>query len=197
LVDNRTDSDLLELWSNGNEQAFEAIYHRYALKLLGIAIDKTRDRDAAEELVQDTFVTLHKSKASVKRLNNIMAFLYVVLKNKILDHHRRNLSRKKFADYFSQFFTEAVDTTNAIVETKELERLLEKEIANLPAQCRAVFTMRRMEFLSNKEIASKLNISENTVEQHMRKALKQLRLSLINHDLLLLGLALEWFSKNR
>jgi DNA-binding CsgD family transcriptional regulator len=48
--------------------------------------------------------------------------------------------------------------------------------------------MRRKDFMSNKDIAYTLQISENTVEQHMRKALRILKISFINHDVLLICL---------
>ena len=65
----------------------------------------------------------------------------------------------------------------AYMQTKELESLLTKEISKLPPQCQIVFRMRRDHDLSNKEIAGLLNISVNTVEQHMRKAIRILRIA--------------------
>jgi RNA polymerase sigma-70 factor (ECF subfamily) len=61
------------------------------------------------------------------------------------------------------------------IDTKELELLLQQEIQKLPPQCQHVFRLRREDELSNKEIALELNISENTVEQHMRKAMRLLK----------------------
>lgn len=118
-----------------------------------------------------------------------MAFLYVILKNKILDWHRKNAQQRKFSDYLSTHFNDIDNTTEAIIETKELEELLKEEIEKLPEQCRKVFTLRRKDNLSNKEIALQLRISENTVEQHMRKALRLLRVSFINHDVLFIIIA--------
>jgi len=154
------------------------------LQLLAIAMDKTRDRQVAEELVQDTFLSFYKSSISLEKLSTVMAFLYVILKNKILDWHRKNSQQRKFADYFMKYFADADDSTRALIETRELEQLLQTEIEKLPEQCRKVFTLRRKDFLSNKEIALRMDISENTVEQHMRKALRLLRISFINHDVL-------------
>lgn len=147
-------------------------------------MDKTRDRAVAQELVQDTFVAFYKSSVTLDKLSSVMAFLYVILKNKIMDWHRKNTQQRKFSDYFSARFADFDDSTRALIETKELERLLQEEIEKLPEQCRKVFTLRRKESLSNKEIALQLEISENTVEQHMRKALRRLRISFINHDIL-------------
>lgn len=147
-------------------------------------MDKTRDRQVAEELVQDTFLSFYKSSISLDKLSTVMAFLYVILKNKILDWHRKNIQQRKFADYAIMHIADTDDSTRALIETRELEHLLQEEIEKLPEQCRKVFTLRRKEFLSNKEIALQMDISENTVEQHMRKALRLLRISFINHDVL-------------
>ena len=186
-----TDAELLLEWRGGNEMAFEAIYHRYVLKLLAIAIDKTRDPDLAEELVQDTFLALYNSKIDSEKLNTLMAFLYVILKNKIMDRYRRLSADQKFKQYYSRQYSEADYSTQALIETRELERLLAEEIEKLPPQCRKVFILKRHEMMSNKDVARELQISENTVEQHMRKALKTLRGSFLKHDLLLLGIMLS------
>lgn len=186
LFKDHTDAELILLWRQGDNTAFAALYEKYVLQLLAIAMDKTRDRQVAEELVQDTFLSFYKSSISLDKLSTVMAFLYVILKNKILDWHRKNTLQRKFADYATTHFADADDSTRALIETRELEQLLQAEIEKLPEQCRKVFTLRRKNFLSNKEIALQMDISENTVEQHMRRALRLLRISFINHDVLLI-----------
>lgn len=156
-------------------------------------MDKTRDRNIAEELVQETFIAFYNSKVSLDKLNNIMAFLYVILKNKIMDTYRRNFVQRKYREYFEKSFNDVCDNTRALIETRELEQLLSEEIEKLPEQCRKVFNMRRKDFMSNKDIASSLQISENTVEQHMRKALRILRISFVNHDALILISLIGYF----
>ena len=160
------------------------------MKLLAIAMDKTRDRVLAEELVQDTFIAFYNSKVSLLKLNTAMAFLYVILKNKILDLHRRNISSQKYQNLMKHSFSEADDSTSAMIETRELEKLLQSEIEKLPEQCRRVFRLRREDSMSNKEVATSLSISENTVEQHMRKALRLLRVAFVKHDLLMISFIL-------
>jgi RNA polymerase sigma-70 factor (family 1) len=159
--------------------------------LLAIALDKTRDRELAEELVQDTFISFYNSKVSVGKMTTPMAFLYIILKNKILSLHRRNLVQQRYQNLLKHSYSEADEHTQSLIETRELERLLNTEIEKLPDQCRKVFQLRRQESLSNKQVAEQLLISENTVEQHMRKALRLLRIAFVKHDVLVLLFVLE------
>jgi len=182
-----TDVQLIQLWQDGSADAFESLYRRYSLKLLAIALDKTRDRELAEELVQDTFISFYNSKVSVAKMTTPMAFLYIILKNKILNLHRRNLVHQRYQNLLKHSFNEAEEHTQSLIETRELEKLLRTEIEKLPEQCRRVFQLRRAQLLSNKEVAEQLSISENTVEQHMRKALRLLRIAFVKHDVLIIG----------
>ncbi|WP_442588390.1 RNA polymerase sigma-70 factor [Pedobacter sp. AW31-3R] len=177
----RSDSELLLLWQQGDESAFEALYKKYAVKLLAVAMQKTGDRITAEEIVQDSFLSFYKNKQSLTALSSVLAFLYVILKNKIMDKYRHDFVRRKYEDHLFAYYNEADHSTTAFIETRELEKLLNEEIEKLPQQCRTVFNLSRKQYFSNKEIANSLQISENTVEQHMRKALRILRGSILNH----------------
>ncbi|PTQ95532.1 RNA polymerase sigma-70 factor (ECF subfamily) [Mucilaginibacter yixingensis] len=174
---------MLLRWSEGDDGAFNAIYHKYALKLLAIALDKTRDRVMAEEIVQDAFIAFHKLQTQATSINSVFAFLYIVVKNKILDTHRQSSTYKRYQEDFGHYFNDVDNSTQALIETRDLERLLSDEIAKLPPQCRRVLEMKQQGAM-NKEIAQGLNISENTVEQHVRKALRLLRVAFVNHDVL-------------
>jgi len=174
-----SDKELQELFRDGQEWAFEMLYKRHVIKLVGIAMQKTNDRALSEELVQDTFVVYYKLANEKKELASVFAFLYVILKNKIMDHFRHSLVRKKYESHLERTFDELDHSTVSLIETRELEKLIDHEISLLPPQCQSVFTLSRKKMLSNKEIANTLKISENTVEQHMRKALRILRLSIL------------------
>lgn len=148
------------------------------MPLMRLAISKTNDRVIAEELVQNSFVKLYEHKLSLQTNTSIRAYLYVILKNQILNHYRSQLVRNKYETFISKQPQMADSSIIDQMESRELEEHINKEIDKLPLKCREVFILSRKEFLSNKEIAARLNISENTVEQHMRKALGRLRSSL-------------------
>ncbi|WP_317195732.1 RNA polymerase sigma factor [Pinibacter aurantiacus] len=171
----------MNLWQQGDEAAFESIYRRYLMPMLSIAYNKTGDREIAKELVQESFIDLYTHKTSISSDTSIKSYLYVILKNKILGIYRKEKVRQKyFANIAGKEITH-VDTTAQHIETRELEQLLKNEIENLPEKCRMVFKLSREEFLSDKEIAERMDISLNTVEQHKRKALRMLRTSLGNY----------------
>jgi RNA polymerase sigma-70 factor (family 1) len=175
---NYSDQELISLWQEGDDSAFEILYKKYNIQLITIALQKTNDRETAKELVQNTFITLFKNKDSAHRIGSLMAYLYTILKNRILDQHRHDLIHKKYEDYATYYNAEKYQAdAHTYIETKELERLLKDEIKKLPPQCENVFRLRREHDLSNREIALQLNISVKTVEQHMSKALRLLKVA--------------------
>lgn len=186
MQQNYSDQELQTLWHQGQEWAFGLLYKRYVIKLVSIAMQKTNDRALSEELVQDAFLVYYKMGMQKKEHFSAFAFLYVILKNKIMDHFRHDVVRRKYEDHLAYTFTEVDDSTTDLIETRELEKLIAGEIEKLPPQCQTVFTLSRKQLLSNKEIANTLQISENTVEQHMRKALRILRGTLLKSVRLLL-----------
>ncbi len=167
------------LWKGDNETAFSELYKRHVLKLMAVALQKTPSRDDAEELVQNSFLKFYQHKEEIKAETAVFPYLYVVLKNQILNYHRKQLIHQKYETYI--LAKEALNNNNSLVtdiETKELERQIELAIDLLPDKCKNVFLLSRKKNLTNKQIANTLNISENTVEQHIRKALGRLRISL-------------------
>ncbi|HEY9000108.1 MAG TPA: RNA polymerase sigma-70 factor [Mucilaginibacter sp.] len=176
-----TDSELVELWQEGNEYAFETLYKRYVVKLLSIASKKVDDYETAREFVQDVFISLFKLRDSLNPEISVLAYLHVALKNRVLNHYRHQNVHKRYEQYIAQQEMQLSDNTAAHLHSKELETHLKEEIRKLPQQCRTVFLLSREEGLPHKEIANHLNISVNTVEQHMRKALRILRTSMGNY----------------
>ncbi len=129
----------------------------------------------AQDLVQGVFVAFFHYRSAAHTIGSLRAYLYTMLKNRILDHYRHIKVQEQYKVYVAgQYADNQVNSVEDYVNTRELENQLREEILKLPQQCRQVFKLRREEELSNKEIARQMNISENTVEQHMRKALRLL-----------------------
>ena len=166
------ENDLLSALRAGDEQAFAVIYKRYWYHLYSAAYSKLQSHEAAEEIVQDLLVTLWE-KRSVLLITNLGHYLNVSLKNRCIDHIRRNTTKEKYWQYIQSYFP--VMNVEEEVIANELEDALEKGIEELPEKSRVIFKLNRFEGLSNSEIASKVKLSEKSVEYHITKSLKQLR----------------------
>jgi len=126
-------------------------------------------------------MSLFQLRESLNPQISIQAYLYVALKNRILNYYRHQQVQKRYEQYIAQQQLHITDNTSSYLHSKELEIQIREEIKKLPLQCRTVFLLSREEGLPHKEIATHLNISVNTVEQHMRKALRILRTSMSNY----------------
>jgi RNA polymerase sigma-70 factor (ECF subfamily) len=183
-----TDAALVVLFKQGDEKAFDAIYERHFIRLVNLAHKKTGQLEASQELAQDIFISLFRQLPGLQENTVLENYLFVALRNRVYNYHRQQLARLRKEQAFMQEAPVSTRENNVRLELKELETFVRNKIQELPAQCRAVFLLSRENQLSNKEVAERLNISVNTVEQHMRKALRILRASLGNE----LTLVLFW-----
>lgn len=167
--------------NSGKKRAFEALFKLYYEKLLFIASSYTLNKEDAEEIVQDVFVKVWEKRANIT--TNVNGYILKTTKNACLDYLRSK--KYKLSKDNHTVKLEAVinfealnnDASTAIIE-KELENNIQLSIASLPKKCRAVFIKSRIDGLKNKEISEELDISIKTVENHITKALKHIKMSL-------------------
>jgi RNA polymerase sigma-70 factor (ECF subfamily) len=184
-----TDQDLLRLICERDEQAFTALYERYYLALCKKAFQRVPSRPLVEEMVQDVFVNLWMKAAELDAAGNIRAYLYATLRNKVLHQIRMEYTR---ALYLKKITAEAREPRQApglqAIYARETEEYFAKTIDTLPPQCREAFMLSRFEELSYKEIAERMRLSVNTVEKHVGKALRILRMRMNSYFEVLLVL---------
>lgn len=172
---NDSDPELISLWKKGDEKAFECLYKRYVLYLTNIATKKTTSIDIAKDCVQEVFLSVYHRKDELQTTTSLKSYLYTALQHKIYNHYQKVLTRTKYENAASLDLKIVGNNLNEEYESKELEKQIQQKILNLPPQCRKVFLMSREEQLPYKEIAKQLNISVNTVDQHIQKALRILK----------------------
>jgi len=163
---------------NGEHEAYEAIFKSWYAPLCAYACSMLRNMDEAEEVVQKMFCTLWDKRTEIEVQLSLKSYLYRAVHNQCLNRFKHGTIRAKYKSEFMHLNDEAHDSTNSRVEYSELQKALSHAVKQLPAQCRRVFELSRAEQLSYQEIAAQLQISRNTVENHMVKALRLLRESL-------------------
>ncbi len=169
------EKDLLQKMRDGDEHAFEILYHRYKGLLYAHAFKKVGDRDEVMDIVHDVFAGLWERRDALS-ITNLSAYLYNAVRYKIIDRLSKSQSAATYMHSLSAFAAAYVANADHLVRERMLRELIAKEIASLPPRMREVFELSRNEGLSHKEIAGQLNLSEQSVRSHIKNALKILRL---------------------
>ena len=155
----------------GDSGAFRALYFRYGQALFGWLWQRTHDREAAEDLVQELFARVWRKRDSLDPNQSIRAYLYQAANHLAIDHLRKKIRENdKSEEVFPRDVTTAIDELGF-----ERKTAITQAIAGLPEAQRTVFLLSRFEGLKYSEIASTLGLSVKTVETHMGRALKKLR----------------------
>lgn len=176
---------MLSSWKKGDQAAFDALYQRYAVMLLKKAYEKTGNKETAREFVQEVFLELLERKDRLDIHTSFKAYIFTALRNRVLNYLHRQFIHHKYEVYQETRPPAISNDVESYLSHKELTLQVSDAIQQLPEKCRQVFLLSRSEELSNKEIAERSGISVNTVEQHMRKALRLLRSGLQRTPLLI------------
>ncbi len=144
------------------EGVLRALLYRYA-----------RNSSDVEELLQETYARLLAAGASNEpEVRSVRAFSMTIARNVAFDwlRHKQVVPIELVADMEAMDILDERDQIDAIVNSHQELMLLVKAVQQLPERCRQVFTLRKVYGYSQKEIAARMNITENTVEQQLIKA---------------------------
>ncbi|CAN5417002.1 RNA polymerase sigma-70 factor [soil metagenome] len=168
-------NNLIVRLHNGDENALEEIYWLYCDQLHRLAFQFLRDQQLAEDAVQDIFLKLWNQRNQLDENRSIRGFLIISLKNHVLNMLKINKRRILRQFEYSRINTNKVNETDSTAICSELHLLIEHCLKNLPEAKRRVYELKRVGDFSNKEIASRLGLSENTVKSHYYLAKKSLK----------------------
>lgn len=157
---------------------FELLFRHFYESLCNYANNILNDTDEAEDIVQQTMITIWEKRSALQITVSLKSYIYRAVHNSALNQIRKNKVRSDYAGEVQYAGDISETTTTGWLEGKELDIQIQEAINNLPEQCRLVFKLSRFEGMKYSEIANHLNISAKTVENHMGKALKQIRIQL-------------------
>lgn len=186
-----SDEDLIVRLRADDTTAFEILYVRHKEKLFSAAIKRLKDRDTADEIVQEIFLSIWQRRHVISVTGDFGAYLSFAVRNSVIDHIRRSKTRKLFIEEIVTMAATASEEQPQRSDEKEksITDELTQQIQSLPDKCRQVFILSYIENKSRAEIAALLEISQETAKYHIAHALRVLRTNL-RHLLALLILAL-------
>jgi len=163
----------------GDIREFEFLFEKYYEPLCHYADKMLKDMDQAEDLVQEFFYQFWKNRETFRLKLSLNAYLYRAIRNNTL-HYLEHIAIRK--NYEKQVFNEFQNTIpshlQTDVELKDLGKIINATLQQMPERCSRIFRMNRFEGKKYREIAEILSISVKTVEADMGKALQMFRKSL-------------------
>lgn len=169
------DAYLTNLLLQKDHEAFSEIYRRYWHVLFLHAHKMIRDEDEAKDIVQDIFIGLWNCSSSIHITSNLKGYLYVTVRNRILNRIRQTKSSDDFVGLLAKEINGVDESTTDLINERELQEIIDNEVNRLPPRMKQVFQLSREEFLTHKQIAQRLGTSEETVKKQISGSLKILR----------------------
>ncbi len=156
--------DLIYKISKGKTDAFRMFYNIYSDKVYQFSRYFIKSEETCEEVVSDVFISVwNNNKEKLVEINNLEAYLYIITRNKSYNY----LDKEARTPEFSNCIPSEIQLDNInpedILLTKELEKIINSAIQDLPERCRIIFLMSREGNLKYREIAEILSVSEKTV----------------------------------
>lgn len=172
----------LRMIRRGEIGAFESLFHQYYGGLCSYAESLVRDRNVAEEVVQDVFYNIWKNREALRIHKGFKSYIFRSVYNTSMMHLRKY--RKEYPWPEDRDLERESDEADPmkLMQLDEVSGLIERTLGQLPDRTREVFLLNRQEGLKYREIAERLSISVKTVEADMGKALRALRLNLNKYE---------------
>ncbi len=187
------DSVLVNNYINGNEKSLEILIIRHKQRIFSFILSKVLDREAAEDIFQDTFIKVINTlkRGAYNEEGKFLPWVMRIAHNLIIDHFRRNKRLPKFNntddfDIFDVLSDEMLSVENQIIKEQILADV-QKLVEELPEDQKEVLLMRMYKDMSFKEIAENTDVSINTALGRMRYALINLRKLIEKHNIILIN----------
>jgi len=169
------ESEIIRRIREGDIRQFETLFRSSYVSLVKYAGTIIKDRDTAEEIVQDLFFRLWQDREKLKMESSLNGYLFRAIHNRCL-HHIEHLKVVEKHEREMSYIPSGVSENPAdVLQYKELQIKIAEVLESLPERCGQIFCMNRFEGLKYSEIAEKLSVSVKTVEANMGKALKEFR----------------------
>jgi len=158
--------------SRSNRTAFDRLFRSFYSPLVQFAFRFTRDKDAACDIVQESFVSLWNNRETLDPYQSLQAFIYKIVRNRALNFQRDYSSRIVILNDSAEDLKTETEHSNS---SEHLKDKFKEWINELPDRQREAFELSRYDGLDHEEIAGVMSVSVKTVNNHIVEALRKLR----------------------
>jgi RNA polymerase sigma-70 factor (ECF subfamily) len=167
---------LLARIAGGDEQAFSTLFHHYWDRLYNYLNKVTKSPEIAGEIAADVFLKLWTARSRITGIRNMDGFLFRIARNKAIDFFKMAARNERLRQMVARSMEQsAAPAADQRMLDEELAQALAQAIAGLSPRRKLIFTLSRVEGLSNEEIATKLNLSPHTVKNTLVDSVRSIR----------------------
>jgi RNA polymerase sigma-70 factor (ECF subfamily) len=176
----------------GEMIAFEWLYNTYKHQLAGNLLKLVKSSDVAEDILHDVFVKVWENRTKIDPERSFEGYLYRIAANMVADFYRKISKDRNYQEYLIAIQETVYQHIDELLENKYRRELIDKALTELPPKCRTVFQLCKIEGRSYEEVSNLLQISPNTISNHLNRANKKILLFLQNPVNLPYFLLLIW-----
>lgn len=170
-----SDEELMQEIKADNMIGFDTLYKRYSKRLLKFSFSILKSREESENILQDVFLNLWENRHKVENDSSVKYYIFTIAYNSSISLIRKKVRETQFIDFLKMRQDITQEPLSVEIEFNELKNKIDQIIDHLPQRQKEVYLLHRNEGLKYHEIAEKLKISVNTIENHMSRALKTIR----------------------
>ncbi|WP_299549194.1 RNA polymerase sigma-70 factor [Seonamhaeicola sp.] len=190
------DLELIIAIKKDDRSAFKMLFKKYYGDLVSYITTYTGRKPAAEDIVQQLFVTLWVKRNELNVTKSVKGYLYTVAHRAYIDHYRSNKRRDAFFDELKEKALRDSITENKDAAQQRINKL-KQIVETLPPKCREVLELNKLSGLRYQEIANHLGVSIKTVESQMRIAYQKIREGFENDTSILIFISQVLMAKSK
>ena len=179
-----SDEELMQEITSDNMFAFDVLYKKYCKRVYKFGYSILKLQEESENLMQDVFLSLWENRHKVEKDASVKSYIFTIAYNSAISIIRKKAKESQFVEYLKSIQEINQEPVNVELEYNELTNKLDEIIKELPQRQKEVYLLHRVEGLKYNEIAERLHVSVNTIENHMSRALKTIREKLGNYSVI-------------
>ena len=188
-----TDETLLSLVADGDKEAFTMLYRRYWESLFASAARALRSKTDAADLVQDIFLSIWNRRNDLRVTGSLAAYLQTSVRYKVIKYIEKNITRRDYLVLITDVLVNyQPPDAESQLQIKELQHVIQSAVEQMPNKMREVYQLSRKHHLSHKEIAERLDISDETVKKHIQHALQIIKTAISLNATTFAVLLMKW-----
>ncbi|WP_298652723.1 RNA polymerase sigma-70 factor [uncultured Proteiniphilum sp.] len=175
-MDKTLEIECLTNLAEGDHRSYELLFLAYHPKVYHFLYGFIKNEEEAYDMAQEIFYKVWVNRKTMGEIKSFKAYLFTMARHMIYNYYEHTLVKEKYT--LSRLAQSETYEPEQDMFAKDLALLIDLVVSQMPEQRQRIFKMSRKEGFSSDEIASRLNIHKRTVENHISKALSDLRKAL-------------------